>query len=61
MDIFWNYTMYYLIEICKPSEGFTNPLTPKSDRHLISLNSITPESNINVMRMKGMITNPRSS
>ena len=43
------------------SEGFTNPLTPKSDRNLISLNSISPESNINVMRMKGMITNPRSS
>lgn len=63
---FIRYPMYYLIEICKPkgkasSEGFTNPLTPKSDRHLISLNSISPESNINVMRMRGMITNPRSS
>ena len=34
-----------------------NPLTPKSDQHLISPYNITPESNIKVMRVKQMITN----
>ena len=33
-----------------------NPLTPKSDQHLISP-YITPESNIRVMRVKQIITN----
>ena len=34
-----------------------NPLTPKSDWHLISPYNITTESHINVMRIKEMITN----
>ena len=34
-----------------------NPLTPKSDLHLISPYNITTESHINVMRIKEMITN----
>ena len=34
-----------------------NPLTPKSDWHLISPYNITIESNISVMRIKEMITN----
>ena len=38
-----------------------NPLTPKSDQHLISPYSITPESHNTVMRIKEMITNSRNS
>ena len=34
-----------------------SPLTRESDYHLISPYNITPESNINVMRMEEMITN----
>ena len=34
-----------------------NPLTPKSDQHLISPDNITPESNIRVTRKKEMIIN----
>ena len=34
-----------------------NPLTLRSDQHLISLQNITPESHIKVMRIKEMITN----
>ena len=34
-----------------------NSLTPKSDRHLISPNNITPASNIQVTRIEEMITN----
>ena len=37
-----------------------NSLNPKSDQHLISLNNITPELHIKVMRIKEMITNQRS-
>ena len=37
--------------------GTINPLTSKSDWHLISLYHITPESNIEVKRMKELITN----
>ena len=33
-----------------------NPLTLKSDKHLISPFNITPESHIKVMRIKEMIT-----
>ena len=33
-----------------------NPLTPKTDKHVISPNSITPELHIKVMRIKKMIT-----
>ena len=33
-----------------------NPLHPKSDNHLISFDSITSESNIQVTRIKKMIT-----
>ena len=36
---------------------YYNPLIPKSDKHLICPDSITPESNIKVMRIKKMITN----
>ena len=38
-----------------------NPLTPKSDQHLISPYSIIPESNIKVTRIKEMITNKKKS
>ena len=38
-----------------------NPLTPKSDWHLISPYSIIPESNIKVTRIKEMITNKKKS
>ena len=38
-----------------------NPLTPKSDWHLISPYCITPESNIKVMRIKEMITNKKKA
>ena len=34
-----------------------NPLTPKSDQLLISPYNITPESNIEVMRIKEMTNN----
>ena len=37
-----------------------NPLTPKSDYHLISPYNITPESHIEVMGIKEMITMQRS-
>ena len=33
-----------------------NPLTPKSDQHLISTCSITAKSHIKVMRTKDLIT-----
>ena len=39
------------------SQKSFNPLTPKSDQHLISPNKITPESNVKVMRIKEVITN----
>ena len=35
--------------------GSLNPLTPKSDQHLISPYNITPESHIKVKRIKEMI------
>ena len=34
-----------------------NPITPKSDKHLTSLYTITTESHINVMRIREMTTN----
>ena len=34
-----------------------NSLTPKSDQHQVSPYSITTESNMNVMRIREMITN----
>ena len=37
------------------------PLTPKSDKYLISPYNITLESHMKVMRRKEMITNKRSS
>ena len=37
------------------------PLTPKSDKHLISPNNITPKSNIEFRRIREMIGNSRSS
>ena len=40
----------------KPSHHF-EPFIPKSDKHLISLYNITPDSNIKVTRMDEMITN----
>ena len=33
-----------------------DPLTPKSDQHLVSPHNNTPESNIKFMRIKEMIT-----
>ena len=38
----------------------SNPVTPMSDLHLISLYNITPESHVKVVRIKKMITNWRS-
>ena len=38
-----------------------DPLTPKSDSHLISPDSVTSEININVKRIKEMIANWRNS
>ena len=38
-----------------------NPLSPNSDKHLISPYSITTRSNIQVMRIKKMITNYQTS
>ena len=38
-----------------------NPLCPECDKHLVSPNSIAPESNLKVMRKKEMIANLRSS
>ena len=38
-------------------EPFHNPLTPRSDKQLFSPISITPKANIEVMRIKEMITN----
>ena len=38
-------------------EIYVNPLTPKSDWHLISPYNITSESNIKITRIKEMITN----
>ena len=37
--------------------AFHEPLTPESDQHLISPNSITPASHSKVMRVEEMITN----
>ena len=42
------------------SSGF-NPLSPKGDKHLISLCNITTKSEVRVMRIKEMITNLRGS
>ena len=38
-------------------ETMSLSLSPKRDQHLISPHYITPESNMNVMRMEEMITN----
>ena len=38
-----------------------NSLTPQSDQHLISPYNITPELNKDVVRIKEMIINKRSS
>ena len=37
--------------------GNGNPLTLKTDQHLISPYNISPESHIKVMKIKKMITN----
>ena len=47
--------------IIHPLNGLFNHLTPKSDLHLISPYSVTTKSNIDVMRIKEMITNWRNS
>ena len=44
----------FLIIVC------FNPLSSKSDQHLISSHNISPESHIVVMRIKEIITNERS-
>ena len=49
----------YLSDLSK--EDNFNPLTLKSDLLLISSYSITPESNIKVMRIKEIINKYRSS
>ena len=41
--------------------NYVNPLTPKSDRNLISPYNITPDSGIKVMRVKEMIPYRRCS
>ena len=41
--------------------GTLNYLIPMSDQHFISPNNTTPESHIQVMRMKEMIANYRNS
>ena len=38
-----------------------NLFIPKSDKYVISHNSITPESNTKVMRLEEMIMNSKSS
>ena len=48
-------TLEHQASIC--NVGVINTQTPKSDRHLISPNSINPESNIKDTRIKKMITN----
>ena len=45
------------IEKVKVCSFTINPLTPKSDQHLISPYNITLESHIKVMRIKEMINN----
>ena len=48
------------LEVCSWGKfEFLNPLTPKSDQHLISPYNITTESHINVRRIKEMITNQK--
>ena len=44
----------------KLSSITNNPLTPKSDQHLISPYNISPESHTKVMRITEMIKNNRS-
>ena len=53
---------YYSLELITSSVKVTNsPLTfkPLSDQHIISPYNITPESHIEVMRIREMITNQR--
>ena len=38
---------------------YTNPIHPKSDKHLISPYNITLESDITTVRLKEMITNSK--
>lgn len=45
------FTNFAVISVCL----WINPLTPKGDKLLISLNSIAPESNKKVMRLKEMM------
>ena len=45
----------------KTLETVFNPLTLKSDQHLISPHNITPQSKFKDTRIKEMITNKRSS
>ena len=47
----------YFIQPAFFAEAYSNPLTLRSDVHLISPYNITPESNIKVKRIKEMITN----
>ena len=43
--------------VLRPGTGGVNPLSPKSDKHLNSPYGITTISNIQVMKIKEMITN----
>ena len=56
-QISYSLIFYYL----KEKERNINPLTPQSDKHPISPNSTSLNSNIKVMRIKEMISNSRSS
>ena len=49
------YTLVYKIEVSGTTE-LVNPLTPRSDQHLISPYNITTESHMNVTGTKEMIT-----
>ena len=48
---------FVALGVCVQSQKSFNPLTPKSDQHLISPNKITLESNVKVMRIKEVIIN----
>ena len=51
----------FTLQICNRLSKHMNSLTPQSDQHLISPYNITPELNKDVVRIKVMIINKRSS
>ena len=57
---YWHVNLLYPALLCNffyAEKPFINPLAPKSDQHLISRYTITPESHFKVMRIKEIITN----